>query len=244
MEPASKLQYASKCSVCGLANACLPGTGNLNLIRELEGYIRHIGPLQRGQHLFRTGDPINGLMIVQSGFLKLYGVDHAGRAHIPGFRLPGDAIGLHGFFSGVHQFDAVALSTAVICQISHAQLHIIIGRIPTLMPAILRKVGGELFSNIFLSGNFTAEERVAAFLVNLQEKFEPIVQNGEITLPMTRNDIAVYLHLASATVSRILSRLVREGIIKTDLHHIRILDQIRLQALCADVPFVLKRAAG
>ncbi len=233
-------QTSGICGLCGLSKACLPGSIGFNQIPELERFIRHIGPLHRGQHLFRVGDPITGMLIVQSGCLKMYGVDQAGRDYIPGFRLPGDAIGLHGFFTGTHQFNAVALTTSVICEIQHAHLHDIVHRIPTLMPSILRKVGQELISNVFLSGNFSAEERVSAFLANLQEKMQKLDTSGEIYLPMTRGEIAIFLHLATATVSRILSRLVRESVIATDLHHIRILDRQRLYALCVNVPFVIK----
>ncbi|MDE2236051.1 MAG: cyclic nucleotide-binding domain-containing protein [Gammaproteobacteria bacterium] len=219
----------------------MPGSTEFKLIHDLELYVRHLGPLHRGQHLFREGDPISGLLIVQSGCLKLYGVDQAGREYIPGFRLPGDTVGLHGFFTGRHQFNAVALSTSVICQIDHTHLQEIIGRIPTLMPSILRKVGQEMINSVFLSGNFTAEERVTAFLVNLHEKLQKSASSGEINLPMTRGDIAVFLHLASATVSRILSRLERNGVITTDLHHIQLLDLPRLQCLCMNVPFATQQ---
>ena len=70
---------------------------------------------------------------------------------------------------------------------------------------------------------------------------DPPAASGEINLPMTRGDIAVFLHLASATVSRILSRLERNSVITTDLHHIQLLDLPRLQSLCMNVPFAIQR---
>jgi CRP/FNR family transcriptional regulator, anaerobic regulatory protein len=237
VELAFNKERSTPCSLCGLSKSCLPGHMGFNQFPELERYIRHIGPLQRGDHLFRVEDPIAGLLIVQSGCLKLYGVDPAGREYIPGFRISGDAIGLHGFCSGRHEFNAVALSTSLVCEINHTQLYEIVGKIPTLLPSLLRKVGQLFVENIFLSGSFSAEERVSAFLIHIQNKLCITEHAEQIFLPMSRGDIAIYLHLALATVSRILSRLERQAVIETDYHHIHILDWDRLAQLCKNVPY-------
>jgi len=237
MEYAANKKLSMTCSLCGLSNGCLPGRFGFSHIPDIEKYIRPIGPLHRGEHLFHAGDAISGLFIVQSGCFKLYGVDPAGREYIPGFHLPGDCVGLHGFYTGIHQFDAIALATSITCRVNIAQLIEAIGRVPNLLTRILHMVAQELVNNIFLSGNFSAEERVTAFLANFQEKLQDSEHSGEIYLPMSRGDIAVYLHLALATVSRVLSRLQRDGIIESDYHHIRILDQARLDMLCKNVPF-------
>lgn len=239
-ELAFNKERSTPCSLCGLYRACLPVDIGTIHIPELERYIHHLGPLRHGDYLFRAGDPMGGLLIVQSGCFKLYGVDSAGREYIPGFRVSGDAIGLHGFFSGVHEFNAVALSTSTVCQINQAQLNEVVGKLPALLPAILRKVGQILVNNIFLSGSLSAEERVTAFLFHFQDKLRDSEQAKQIYLPMSRSDISVYLRLALATVSRTLSRLERQGIIESDHHHIQILDQVRLARMCEDVPFMDK----
>jgi CRP/FNR family transcriptional regulator, anaerobic regulatory protein len=232
------------CSLCSLSKDCLPGHLHFEQIAELERRIHHIGPLNRGDYLFRTGDPVAGLLIVQTGCLKLYGVDPAGREYIPGFRVAGDAIGLHGFCSGTQEFNAVALSTSVICLIAHKQLKEIMAKIPNLLPSLLQKVGQLLIENIFLAGNFSAEERVSAFLMHFQDKLRDSEDRVQMFLPMSRGNIATYLHLALATVSRILSRLEREGILDSDYHHIRILDRNRLAQLCTNVPYAGKIEHG
>ncbi|MGA9855619.1 MAG: cyclic nucleotide-binding domain-containing protein [Gammaproteobacteria bacterium] len=224
-----------------MSKTCLPINVGFTHIQELESYIRHIGPLKRGDHLFRTGDPMGGLLIVQSGCFKLYGIDSAGREYIPGFCVSGDAIGLHGFFSNVHEFNALALSTSMVCQINQAQLNEVVGKLPAFLPAILRTVGKLLVNNIFLSGSLSAEERVTAFLFHFQDKLRDTEDTEQIFLPMSRGDISINLRMALATVSRMLSRLEREGIIKTDYHHIQILDQDRLAQKCKNVPFIGKR---
>jgi CRP/FNR family transcriptional regulator, anaerobic regulatory protein len=167
----------------------------------------------------------------------MYGVDPVGREDIPGFRLPGEVIGAHGFYSGFHRYNAIALSTSVVCLISARRLTEIAVVTPELLPTILRILGGEVFSHAFLTGSFSAEERVAAFLSDFAYRWQDAVQTNDLQLPMSRSEIAIYLRLAMATVSRILSRMGREKIIEVDHHHIHILDQDHLRLLCRNVPF-------
>lgn len=99
-------------------------------------------------------------------------------------------------------------------------------------------IGDVLISNLFLSGNFTADERVASFLLVHADRLKSPLVDSDLYLPMTRGDIATYLRLALATVSRIISRLKQDGIIDANYHHIRVLDRVRLADLCKDVPFI------
>jgi len=241
MEYALNKKSYIACSQCHLSKECLPGSVGFTHIPELEKYIHPIGPVHRGEHLFRAGDPITGLHIVQSGCFKLYGVDPAGREYILGFRLPGAVLGQHSFCTGTHQFNALALATSMICRINAAQLNEVVGRIPNLLTTLLHMVGQKLASDMFLSGNFSAEERITAFLAHFQDMLQNSGNSGEINLPMSRGDIAIYLHLALATVSRTISRLQHAGIIAADYHQIRILDKDRLAQLCENVPFAHMR---
>lgn len=241
MEYALNRKPSIVCSQCHLSRECLPGSVGFPHIPELEKYIHPTGPVHRGEHLYRTGDTITGLYIVQSGCFKLYGVDPAGREYILGFRMPGAVIGQHSFVTGTYQFNALALATSMVCRINPTQLNEVVGRFPSLLHTLLHMVGQKLASDMFLSGNFSAEERITAFLAHFQDMLQGADKTGEINLPMSRGDIAVYLHLALATVSRTISRLQYEGIIEADYHHIRILDQDRLHQLCGNVPFAHMR---
>jgi len=241
MDHALNKKPAIACSHCRLSNECLPGSVGFTHVPELERYIRSIGPLHRGDHLYRAGDPNTNLYIVQSGCFKLYGVDPVGREYILGFRLPGAMLGQHSFVTGTHQFNALALAPSMVCRLNASQLNELIGRVPRLLTTLLHMVGQKLASDMFLSGNFSAEERIAAFLAHFQDMASAGDELSELNLPMSRGDIAVYLHLASATVSRTISRLQQEQIIDADYHHIRILDMERLTSMCSNVPFARMR---
>jgi CRP/FNR family transcriptional regulator len=78
---------------------------------------------------------------------------------------------------------------------------------------------------MMLLGTMSAEERLAAFLLNLSTRF---VARGfspsEFHLRMTREEIGSYLGLSLETVSRLFSRFQDEGLITVQQKHIRILD--------------------
>jgi len=61
---------------------------------------------------------------------------------------------------------------------------------------------------MLLLGRKTAAEKVATFLLEMDQRMQP---SGAISLPMTRRDIADYLGLTLATVSRTISQLQAEG---------------------------------
>jgi CRP/FNR family transcriptional regulator len=195
-----------------------------------------VGPLSRGAHLFRAAEPAEELFIVESGCFKLYAYDKAGREYIHGFRLRGSILGLHGLYGHNHQFNALALAPSTVFRLPLAEIAELGARVPAFTHSLLRLIGREITDNVFLSGNFTAEERLAAFLVSFSRKLDRYAPRVQVTLPMSRGDIAVYLRLTLPTVSRILSRFRREGIIRSDYHHIEILDPVHLAKLCSNVP--------
>jgi CRP/FNR family transcriptional regulator len=78
---------------------------------------------------------------------------------------------------------------------------------------------------MMLLGSMRAEERLAAFLLNLSQRF---VARGfsprEFHLRMTRDEIGSYLGLKLETVSRLFSQFQGDGLIDVQQKHVRILD--------------------
>jgi CRP/FNR family transcriptional regulator len=92
---------------------------------------------------------------------------------------------------------------------------------------------------MLLLGSMRAEERLAAFLANLSQRFAARGYSArEFHLRMTREDIGSYLGLKLETVSRIFARFQSEGLIDIHNRHVRILDQEALARI------VGKTAAG
>ena len=89
---------------------------------------------------------------------------------------------------------------------------------------------------VALLGNMRADARVAAFLLELSEKFSARGYSPtEFHLRMTRDDIGSYLGLKLETVSRALSRFQAQGLIRAQLRSIIIADVPRLRELVPDL---------
>jgi CRP/FNR family transcriptional regulator len=90
---------------------------------------------------------------------------------------------------------------------------------------------------MMLLGTMRAEERLAAFLLNMSQRFTSRGYSAaEFHLRMTREEIGSYLGLKLETVSRTFSRFQEEGFIAVQQKHIRILDGDGLKKLLSHQP--------
>ena len=83
-----------------------------------------------------------------------------------------------------------------------------------------------------LAGDWTADQRMAAFLIGLSRRlaargFSP----HRFQLTMARTDIGNYLRLAPETVSRVLRRFQKDGLLAIDRRDVELLDPQRLEDL-------------
>jgi CRP/FNR family nitrogen fixation transcriptional regulator len=86
-------------------------------------------------------------------------------------------------------------------------------RDPEMVAQLWRQTMGHLDraqNHMLLLGRKNAQERVAAFLLEMAERLS---KNGAVELPMSRQDIADYLGLTIETVSRTLTQLERDRVI-------------------------------
>lgn len=78
---------------------------------------------------------------------------------------------------------------------------------------------------MLLLGSMHAEERLAAFILNLSLRFEQRgYSRSEFVLRMTRAEIGSYLGLKLETVSRVLSRFSHDNFIIVNQKHVQILN--------------------
>ncbi len=78
---------------------------------------------------------------------------------------------------------------------------------------------------MMLLGSMRAEERLAAFLVNLSQRLTARgFSASEFVLRMTRDEIGSYLGMKLETVSRLFSRFQEDNLIEVHQKHVRILD--------------------
>lgn len=88
----------------------------------------------------------------------------------------------------------------------------------------------------FLAGDFTAEERLAAFLIDLSRRYAARgLSATRFRLTMARTDIANYLRLAAETVSRILKRFQDDDLLRVDRREIELLEKPQLEDIARNV---------
>lgn len=191
--------------------------------------------LGAGDHLFRTGDTFHALYAVQSGCLKSYMVDTEGREHVLAFHFVGEIIGIDAIYPERHVSSCVSLAEEnSICVLPYRTLMRLMQEIPALQAEVLRMMSRYVLGTTTIAGDFSAEERLAAFLVMAAARLRrPDGWSGELNLAMSRQDIANFLRLAPETVSRILARMQKNGLVKTDRKRIILLDPDGLGELAA-----------
>jgi CRP/FNR family transcriptional regulator len=85
---------------------------------------------------------------------------------------------------------------------------------------------------MLLLGSMRAEERLAAFLLNLTQRLQARgFSASSLILRMTREEIGSYLGLKLETVSRTFSKFQDDGLLEVKQRHIRILDEAGLRQL-------------
>jgi CRP/FNR family transcriptional regulator, anaerobic regulatory protein len=226
----------SFCSTCAFSSACMAEGMDKAQLRSLHVLVEHAGPYAAGEHLFREGDPFTAIAAVRAGTVKTCVVDAHGREQVQGFFLPGEVIGLNAIHGARYPCNAVALDTVALCRFSFPQMALLATQLPGLQQHLFRLLSHDIGKAALLAGDFTADERMAAFLVALSRRYAARGFSGSVfNLTMSRTDIANYLRLAPETVSRVLRRFQDEGSLRIDRREIEILDHDRLVTLASGV---------
>jgi CRP/FNR family transcriptional regulator len=187
-----------------------------------------------GDVLLREGDPASHVFNITGGSVRVYKLLPDGRRQITGFLYAGDFLGLAT--GDRYAFSAEAMEAGSICRFRKADYRRLIQETPALEAILLDRANHELAAaqtQMLLLGRKTALERVATFLTDLPgaDRMRP-TSTGVLHLPMTRGEMADYLGLTIETVSRVMTRLKTEGVIRlTSLSDLTILRPQRLQAL-------------
>lgn len=225
------------CQDCSLFQLCLPVGIDQNDLAEVDRIIKRRRPIRRGDQLFITGEKFRSIYAVRSGSLKTSVLTEDGREQVTGFFLPGEIVGLDAIATGAHTCAARALETTSVCEIPYDELETIGARIPSLPRQLLRIMSREMHHDqllLLLLGKRSADERLAAFLFSLSQRFGLRGYSpNEFNLSMSRNDIGNYLGLAVETVSRLFSRLQEEGVLAVRSRHVRLCDMDRLRVLAS-----------
>ena len=204
----------------------------LNQIDEVVATRRKI---KRGDTLFRNGDKFASLFAIRTGFFKTCIASEDGRDQVTGFQMAGEIIGLDGIVHDHHTCDAVALEDAEVCVMPFDKIEQVSREVISLQRHVHKIMSREIVREngvMLLLGSMRAEERLAAFLLNLVQRLHARgFSQSELVLRMTREEIGSYLGLKLETVSRTFSKFVEDGIVEVKQRHVRIIDTDALREI-------------
>jgi CRP/FNR family transcriptional regulator, anaerobic regulatory protein len=223
------------CSGCNLRELCLPMGLNPDEMDKLDHLVSTRKRIKRGDALFSAGDSFTSLYAVRSGFFKTRVTSPDGRDQVTGFQMAGEIIGLDGIVNDRHSCDAVALEDAEVCVMPFDEVEALSREFTTLQHHVHRIMSREIVrdhSVMLLLGSMRAEERLAAFLLNLVQRLQARgFSPSEFNLRMTREEIGSYLGMKLETVSRTFSKFVDDGVIEVKQRYVHIKDTEALRRI-------------
>ena len=226
--PAAPATLHTLCSNCHLKDLCLPcglETPDVARLDELHFGRRRI---KAGEELYRGGDRFQFIYAVRSGTFKSSLMLADGREQVSGFHMAGELMGLDGVANGRHASASTALEDAEVCAIPYSHLTEMASGSTDMQMVMARLMSREIVrehSLMMLLGSMNAEERLAAFLINMSQRMKARGYSPrEFHLRMSRAEIGSFLGMKLETVSRTFSAFQQQRLLEVDKRHIRIID--------------------
>ena len=226
------------CAKCNLRETCVSGCVPAEDLARIESIVYSRRRIRCGENLFEAGDAFKCIYAIRNGFFKTSLGDRDGREQVTGFFMAGELLGMEGLGGGRHTGSAIALEDSDVCAMPYSLIEEIGRDVPSLQRGLHAVLAREIVRDhgvMLLLGSMCAEERLAAFLVNLSRRFERRGQSGStFTLRMRRSEIGSYLGLKLETVSRLFSAFQKSGLIDIRQKEVSLLDIGRLEEVLAN----------
>jgi CRP/FNR family transcriptional regulator, anaerobic regulatory protein len=223
------------CSNCNLRELCMPVGLQPGELERIDDIVATRRKVHRRETLFRNGEHFTSLYAIRTGVFKTRVTSEDGRDQVTGFQMAGEIIGLDGIVNNHHTCDAVALEDSEVCVMPFDRIEELSREVTALQRHVHQIMSREIVREhgvMLLLGSMRAEERLAAFLLNLVQRLHARgFSRVELVLRMTREEIGSYLGLKLETVSRTLSKFMDDGIIDVQQRNLRILDLDALRRL-------------
>lgn len=185
----------------------------------------------RGEKIFSEGNRSTSLYCISKGRVKMSKFGSEGKEQIVHLAKSGDVIGYRSVISGEpYSASAIAIEDSRICSIPRSVFHELIHSNSKLSGAIMKLLTDELRSARVKITNLAQKsvmERLAETLLMLKEFYQGGDDSDDIniTITITREEIANIVGTATETVIRLLADLRKENILGLNGKTITILDK-------------------
>ena len=190
---------------------------------------------KHGELIFSEGEPCEGLFVIESGAVKVFKTSVSGREQVLTIESPGQSIAeLPVFDGGAYPASAMAVGDTGLLFVGKKDFQALCHQHPEVALKALKVVGARLrgLLGIIEELSFTTvRHRLAALLLRLSRRKGVRTPRGvEVTLTASNQELASHIGTVRELVSRNLSRLQAEGIIKMDGKTVIVLDTAALEA--------------
>lgn len=167
---------------------------------------------EKGEMIYMAGDKGEKLYVIHTGKVKVTRFTESGKEQVIRVLGPGEFMGELSLFSPLPLTDnGETLSKTRVCMIDGEKLKELMKKYPTIAFKVMEELSSrldkaeDLIENISLHG---VEKRLASTLIRMAN------EKGEISLNMSKRDLASYIGMSQETLSRKLTAFQDMGIIK------------------------------
>lgn len=233
-----KSDLSVKCSECPIRHRAVCARCDADELARMES-MKYYRRFEAGEPVLWRGETLPFVATVVEGVASLSKTLEDGRTQTVGLLLPSDFIGRPG--RDAIDFDVAAMTEVTLCCFQKAPFEKLVEETPHVAQQLLSLALDELDAArdwMLLLGRKTAREKIATFVQLLVKRTQPDPTQKfimQITLPLTRDQIANYLGLTLETVSRQMNALKKEGVLEfTGRRDFEVLDLGALHAATGD----------
>jgi len=185
--------------------------------------------------IFSEGEPCSGLYVVEQGNVRIFKTSPAGREQVLSIDGPGSSVAeVPVFDGGPYPASGAAVDHATLLFVAKKDFQALCLSHPEVALKVLRVVGSRLrrLVGIIEELSFTTvRHRLASLLLRLaQREGTPNAAGVEFLLPGNNQELAAQLGTVRELVSRNLSRLQAEGLLRLDGRRVIVPDLRPLEA--------------
>lgn len=209
------------CGDCAIRHRAVCARCDTDELLRLE-QMKYYRSYQAGQTIVWVGDRMDFVASVVTGIATLTQTLEDGRRQMVGLLLPSDFVGRPGRATAA--YDVTATTDVLMCCFRKRPFEDMMARTPHIAQRLLEMTLDELDAArewMLLLGRKTAREKIASLIAIIARRDASLNLRRAagalaVDLPLTREEMADYLGLTLETVSRQISALKRDGVIRLD----------------------------
>lgn len=216
---------------CFLCRHCIPEW------RQLISAKKKTLSVKKGKHIFREGDPVEGIFFMYEGSAKVSKNWGGQKELILRFARPGDVLGLRGFGGdAVYPISAITIEDSTLCFVDNNFFETILQTNHAITYQLLKIYAAELQKAEKKMRDLVHRDvrgRIAQALLEIQQCFG-VNNDGFIAVPVTRQDIASFAGTTYETIFKFFNQLLDLKILSTSGKSIRINESSRLESFISE----------